>query len=108
MPNKKGNCFEKSAQAILDLNDDKDIHLVHGTAWSKVLKRRIEHAWVEIKDMIIDPEANAVFHAEKYYALGEIAIAAKYTRTEARAMLLKTENFGPWESQISGGKNAEN
>lgn len=97
-----GDCYRKSAQLLLELSEDENIRLVHGSAWSEKLQRRINHAWVEVNETVLDAESGNVLSAERFYEIGEIAIHAVYTKMKAAVMLLKTRHFGPWESQILG------
>lgn len=106
-PRKKklGRCFELSAKLLLDFGRQgiSDARLVHGRVINTKTGKPMLHGWVEIEDVVFDPEADAVLRKERYYQIGQVDVPSlkKYTAEEAAIQMLKTKHFGPWELELS-------
>lgn len=100
---KLGDCFQVAGNRIIesDIKHDKDMRLVHGTAWSEKLKQRIKHAWIEIANgkVVLDNSNGhrGIVLREKYYAMGKIKDVKKYTKKEALKNMLEKGTWGEWE-----------
>lgn len=99
----KGNCYEVAGKLIADMDDFPNVFLCHGlvTGQGKVKGIRFGHAWVEINNIVIDISngKNVAMEKEMYYRIGNIkdTEVKKYSPAESKLMILKTENFGPWD-----------
>ena len=70
----------------------------------------IGHAWVELPGgKVFDGVQGRFYDRDSYYQKMGARAEHKYTEDEARRMLLKTMNFGPWErtTGILRGKGGE-
>jgi len=82
-----------------DLPED-EVHLVHGmvSGQGELEGRRFMHAWVEVGDVVIDPEQDVTIRKEQYYEVGEINEddLMRYNRHETMIKLAQTKHWGPW------------
>ena len=98
---KLGKCYELSFKFITE-NEHLEkaglhIRLIHGTIYSKSLKKRIDHAWIEMGNVVIDSSVNSYARKEEYYAFHEAKAMARYTKKEAFKIGLEAGgNYGPW------------
>lgn len=110
----KGNCYKISASLLImpgpePLLSDEAV-LVHGRP---TLQRKpfceYGHAWVEIGERLIDRISGYDGSRTLYYALGCIdwRDCLFYTRDEARAFVVATEHFGPWEGPDADERTSE-
>lgn len=114
---RKGNCFEASALQFLAM--DREAVLVHGAPWSEKHQVRIAHAWIEYTETNVVGEyefqmcavLDATLAKDKqlipaplYYMVGRMSEAhvIRYTREQARVLMVETENYGPWTGPASG------
>lgn len=95
----KGNCYQAAADLVLSMPNNESIRLVHGSGLSKNLRKRIDHAWVEIGRLVLDPAIGVTMTAEKYYAVGEVAVYKVFTKKEINVLILKHKHWGPWDSE---------
>ncbi len=77
--------------------------LVHGYITDPIHGRVIDHAWVEVKNIVYDPTLDKKFPKAKYDSLFNPEIVKKYNKEEMYEKALKTGNFGPWH-KIPKGK----
>lgn len=101
--NKGGDCFQVAANLATDFGSE-NLVLVHGivTGQGPIEGIQYSHAWVEDGDQVIDKSNGRDIKLDKhlYYFVGRIEYTVRYTSDEAREMLLKTENYGPWDEKI--------
>jgi hypothetical protein len=62
----------------------------------------IGHGWVEVRrpdgaELVYDGVQGQFYDKASYYQNMKAADEHRYTADEARAMMLRTENYGPWE-----------
>ena len=94
---RQGRCFELAARFVMD-NPDWDI--VHATLYPRLgqfADRIYFHGYAQKGTVIFDPVFNQFFNAEKhekYYTTTDKRI---YNQATAMKMMLKSENYGPWE-----------
>lgn len=111
-----GDCFRVAAETLDVYLGRGEVHLVHGLPRSQVLRdgrgigRRYWHAWVEIRrsgrDYVVDgSNGRMVFlDRDRYYRMrfltqwrkGGPRLTFRYTPEQARELLLKWKNYGPW------------
>jgi hypothetical protein len=104
-----GDCFQVSAQSIL-YDNLPGLKLVHAyvTGQGPLKRRRYEHAWNEIGDVVIDKSngRQIVMRKEQYYQLGNVVEKpgeyVVYDADQARKKMFQTKNYVPWDlSNIS-------
>ncbi|HCA02660.1 MULTISPECIES: hypothetical protein [Halomonadaceae] len=114
-----GDCFQVAGQLIVRC---RDIHaqstkgvtdkvLAHGvvTGQGPVSGIRFSHAWIEgVKNgisVVIDLSNGQRFVGPRalYYAIGQIEPkeVCRYSKEVARAKMLQTEHYGPWEGEVA-------
>tara|TARA_R110002167_G_scaffold77944_8_gene216090 strand:+ start:26070 stop:26882 length:813 start_codon:yes stop_codon:yes gene_type:complete len=74
--------------------------LVHGKVGRESVGRRIDHAWCEHYDQVVDltmPVGNRTFNREEYYRIFEPEVIKKYSAQDARWLIIKNGHDGPWD-----------
>ena len=95
-------CFDKSAQFILD-NEHliKPLTLVHGAYRPIADMPEFEtgHGWVRLPDLglVFDGVQQAFYEEAKFLEISKARKIYEYTPAAARANMLKTGFYGPWE-----------
>lgn len=109
----KENCYKAAASLLIMPGPEPlpdEAVLVHGRP---VLQRKpfceYGHAWVEIEERVVDRTNGYDGPRVVYYALGQIdwRNCLLYTRNEARAFVVTTEHFGPWEGPDADARTRE-
>jgi len=93
-----GDCYQVHAETIL--NNCIGM-LCHGTVWHPDTGWH-GHCWIELnKDMVLDVSNghNFIVRRENYYTIGKIKDIQKYTPKQVRELVIKFENYGPWETR---------
>jgi hypothetical protein len=93
---REGNCYEISSLFVL--SNDCWL-LVHATLYPRsgpFANRAYQHAFVESGDWVYDPIFDTGYPRDMYYAYHRVSEARRYNAEEMKRMLLKTENYGPW------------
>jgi hypothetical protein len=96
---KPGQCYEETFNIML--NDDivaKEGVIVHGKVRDPKTKRWIEHAWIEMGNVVIDPTiSDGMIPIKKYYDNLNAKPEKRYTNLEAvrNAFKLK-KGFAKW------------
>lgn len=101
-------CYDRAGRYVLDRpGDAPGVAVVHGTITIGQNDDGsggvpIGHAWVEIRrpdgsEVVYDGVQGKFYDRASYYRNTRAADEHRYTATEARRMMLKTRNFGPWE-----------
>jgi len=86
-----GLCYSAALRWIRDADDDWNV--VHGTVYSAAEEKRIEHAWCERRDLVVDlaiPIGAKIINRDKYYEVLSPTDCTIYTADEASIMMLKT------------------
>ncbi len=76
-----------------------DWQLVHGTVFSGAMERRIEHAWCERHDMVVDltmPVGSRVFSRATFYDTIQPNVTNSYSPDDALFLSIRTRHDGPW------------
>jgi len=112
---KEGNCYEIAAKLLFcPENNQKSYTLCHGTAVGQgpIEGAIFGHAWLEYQDHIPTPQGIGIdlemvldhsngkktsMPKELYYKIGRIRGVKKYSKEEARKMLITQMTYGPWE-----------
>ena len=82
------------------MTKDRTWTLVHGTVFSGELGKRIEHAWCERDDKVIDlamPVGHRIIDRETYYRVIEPEVKKVYSSDDAGSLVIKNRHDGPWE-----------
>lgn len=101
-----GECFQSAGRWMIDEGDklgEGDAQLVHGlvSGQGPLEGRRFIHAWIEVGDVVIDPEQDVMMRKERYYEIAQINEdeLSRYTRDEMMHKLARTQHWGPWEGE---------
>lgn len=104
--NRLANCFSKSFEISLKLSNCEDVRLVHGVIVQDQ-GFKILHAWIEIKDVILDMAGNkkTITTKDIYYKKHKIEKVYRYTFLEAVDIATKycgagNQHHGPWENDL--------
>lgn len=85
---------------------DEDWLVVHGTVWSEELEKRIDHAWCERKDFVVEmtlPVEHRIIAKDTYYRTTKPEVRKIYSGEEARDLALKHKHDGPWDEDGQAG-----
>lgn len=112
MKNKKlGNCYEAAFKTLFHNINNKELKLVHGSVignkpGSETFGKPIGHAWIEFRDMVIDPsdhfEWPKIVDRDTYYENGNVKQSENqvYSLGEAIAECSKYMTYGPWDGSV--------
>ena len=92
-----GLCY---TAALRWLRENEDWLLVHGTVLSERVGKRIEHAWCERGDFVVDlamPVGARIIAKESYYRAVQPMIAKVYSSDDALILSVKNRHDGPWD-----------
>lgn len=96
----EGLCYTAVLRWI-SANKVRDWSVVHGTVLSLAArKRRIEHAWCEKGDIVVDlamPVGSRIIERERYYRVLQPEVAKVYSGADALLLSLKNNHDGPWD-----------
>jgi len=79
---------------------DSSWTLVHGTVFSGELDKRIEHAWCERGDKVVDlvmPVGHRIIDRDTYYRVVKPDVKKVYSSDDAIFLVIKNGHDGPWE-----------
>ncbi len=98
---KAGNCYENSAEWVLQKGNDQ-FNLVHGICTHAKDLVRMGHAWAEhaSKGFVYDVSTGLFLNKEMYYRLGVVSDTVVYSCDEVEKMMLKEMCYGPWDEKI--------
>ena len=105
--NQNGDCFKVAAETVMK---DSSLKLVHAIVSGQGPLEGVQytHAFAldEKRDIVIDntqknPEVREL-PAALYWYLGKIKTYKEYTSDEMYKMLMKYENWGPWDKVFDG------
>ena len=74
--------------------------VVHGTVWSDTAGKRIEHAWCELEEIVVDlslPVGSRIIDRQRYYRSAKPQVSKVYSSEEALLLSIKNRHDGPWE-----------
>lgn len=75
--------------------------VVHGTVFSGELEKRIEHAWCERGDVIVDlamPAEVRVIDRHTYYRTIQPEVISVYSAEDALVLSIRNGHHGPWDT----------
>jgi len=117
-----GDCYEAAATLALYPSDQlarqiaagAKVFVAHGTVWHEAVGWH-GHAWIEIERQVWIPQSqeaiplhecldksnghDAMMPAAVYYYLGRVKDVHRYTVKQARAEMLRTRVYGPWQEE---------
>ncbi len=102
---KLSDCYEAAAKMVLYDDQFAGAVLVHGVGHPVLgphKGKRFAHAWVELGGVSYDHSNGKSIEvsAELYEALLELKFSERYTREQARGMILQHKHWGPWEPSV--------
>jgi hypothetical protein len=101
----RGRCYEQAFWFLMNWCTPQMV-LCHGIARQDAPPHLyFGHAWIETGKRVIDVATGKPQRAWQwtYYRTGGIdaATVVRYTREEARQLVLKHRHFGPWDPRIA-------
>ena len=94
-----GLCYTAALKWVGVL-DNRDWRLIHGSVLSVSDGKRINHAWCENGDIVLDlarPVGARVVERELYYRLVQAEISKMYSSDDAVLLAIKNKHDGPWD-----------
>lgn len=95
----EGQCYS-AAIAWIRTAKGFDWNVVHGTVSSGQLEKRIEHAWCERGDVIVDlamhPKVR-VMDRHTYYRTIQPEVSKVYSAEDALVLSIRNRHHGPWD-----------
>lgn len=94
-----GRCYS-AAMRWITASKGSDWQVVHGTVFSGELEKRIEHAWCERGNLVVDlamPIPAKVIAREQYYRVIQPDVSRRYSAGEALLLSIKNGHHGPWD-----------
>lgn len=91
-------CYEAAFQWVKAAKE-LDWQVVHGTVYSGELEKRIEHAWAERGDVVVDLTAHPrvrIIDRHSYYRVIEPDISKTYSADDALMLSIRNRHHGPW------------
>ena len=87
--------------------DGRDWVVVHGTVLSGTTGKRINHAWCERGEMVVDlarPVGARIVERELYYRLAQPEVSKRYSSEDAQLLAIRSRHDGPWDEseQLNG------
>ena len=79
---------------------ERDWVLVHGTVLSARVGKRIEHAWCESGEVVVDlamPVGLRIIERERYYRVIKPEVSKRYSSDDALFLAIKNRHDGPWD-----------
>lgn len=95
----EGLCYTGAIRWITE-STNRDWILVHGTVLSARVGKRIEHAWCECGELVIDlamPVGLRIIERERYYRVIKTEVSKRYTSDDALFLAIKNGHDGPWD-----------
>jgi hypothetical protein len=93
-----GLCYS-AAMRWITVAKEQDWVVVHGTVFSQKLRKRIDHAWCERGDVVVDltfPVDSRIVEREQYYHTVKPEAMTVYSAFEAFKRSMATGHDGPW------------
>ena len=94
-----GMCYEETFNIMLHDNDvAKNGVIIHGKVQDPQTKKWIEHAWIEMGTMVIDPTiSESLIRKAQYYEAFNAKPEKEYTELQAiEQVFKKKKGFGKW------------
>jgi hypothetical protein len=93
-----GDCYGAAINWIRVVKE-RDWVVVHGTVLSLKAGKRINHAWCERGEMVVDlamPTGVKVVKGRRYYRVLKPKVSNTYSSEDALILSLKHRHYGPW------------
>jgi len=94
-----GDCY-RAAYSWASASKGQGLTVVHGTVLSESAGKRMNHAWCERGEDVIDiamPVGMRDFKRDKYYEILEPEVCKRYAAQHAVFLFLRNRHYGPWE-----------
>ncbi|MEZ6131169.1 MAG: alpha/beta hydrolase [Planctomycetaceae bacterium] len=94
-----GLCYS-AAMRWITTTTDSEWKVIHGTVYSGEVGRRIEHAWCERGDVVVDlamPFEVRVIDRHTYYRVIQPEISKTYSAEDALVLSIRNRHHGPWD-----------
>ena len=94
-----GLCYSAAMRWITAVKEF-DWTVVHGTVVSEKVGKRIEHAWCERGDMVVDlamPVGSRIIEREQYYRAIKPEVSKVYSSEDALFLSVRNGHQGPWD-----------
>jgi len=94
-----GLCY-LAAMRWITVAEEFDWMLIHGSVWSNECGTRIDHAWCERGEFVVDltrPVGARIVGREQYYRVLKAEISKKYSSDDALSLSVKNGHHGPWD-----------
>lgn len=94
-----GYCYDAALSWVSTIKEP-DWFVVHGTVVSVRVGRRIDHAWCEQRDVVVDlamPAGMKIIQRDQYYRLLQSEVSTRYSSHEATALAILNKHHGPWD-----------
>jgi hypothetical protein len=95
----EGLCYT-AAMRWITVAEELDWVVVHGTVLSEKVGKRIEHAWCERGENVVDltmPVGSRIIERERYYRVVQPEIVRVYSSDDALLLSVKNGHQGPWD-----------
>jgi len=93
-----GLCYT-AAMRWITVTKDLDWVVVHGTVLSLKAGKRIDHAWCERGEMVVDlamPVGSRVIERQRYYRVVKPEVSRVYSSDDALVLSIRNRHHGPW------------
>ena len=95
----EGLCYTGAIRWVSEAKE-RDWVLVHGTVLSARVGKRIEHAWCESGEVVVDlamPVGLRIIERERYYRVIKPEVSKRYSSDDALFLAINTGHDGPWD-----------
>ncbi len=97
-------CYTAALRWAREAEDDGWV-VVHGTVLSERAGKRIEHAWCERGNLVVDlamPVGARIIDRERYYRVVQPQVRKAYSSEDAMILAIKNRHDGPWDEADCG------
>lgn len=94
-----GECY-RAAINWVRVAEEADWVVVHGTILVDISGKRIDHAWCERGEIIVDlarPIGSRMIERKQFYRVLKPEISKAYSTTDALMLSVKNRHHGPWD-----------
>lgn len=94
-----GLCYSAVLQWAVT-SEDRDWVIAHGTVMSYTEGKRIDHAWCERGEIVVDlvmPVGSRIIERQQYYRVVKPEVSRMYSSEDALMMSVKNGHHGPWD-----------
>ena len=95
----EGLCYTGAIRWVTE-SKERDWVLVHGTVLSARVGNRIEHAWCECGELVVDlamPVGSRIIERERYYRVIKPEVSKRYSSEDALFLAIQNKHDGPWD-----------